>query len=517
MGEDPSRLPVGTVIGAYRVEARLGQGSFGAVYRASTSAGTLVALKVLLSRPDDDDRSVLRFRREAELASRLRHPNSVRVLDQGEASGLRFIAFELLRGEPLDAAIARGRIPPPRAVEIAIEILSALEEAHGLGLVHRDLKPANIFLAVDPSGVQRVKVVDFGIAKSLNPGTQAGLTRDGRVIGTPLYMSPEHMAGEAVGPASDLFAVGLILAEMIHGGSLYPEMPAMALLVQRAAGRPVPLPPELGSTPLRAIVERATRLDPAARWASASDMKSALAMVSSATPDMVRVAAAATQHVSLEPPAGTPVGSALPGSRSRPARSRIIAAIAAAGVAAAGISVALFLLPRGPDEPVATRPSASAPAPSMVLLSAPPSSVDYLVDVAPMLATLRKRFGSARIYGLRVNRESAFVTVEEPGTQTASEELYVVEGDTARLHGKSLSRRQLRPIDLTDPLLARVPALVKDAEARVTTTDRVDYVVFTCPSCVNQGSGACVVFAAPSGISMRTVCYDWSGRFSYAN
>ncbi len=204
---DPAAIPLGSTLGArYRLERRIGGGSFGAVFEATDLVhGGSVALKVIAPLALDETGGVERFHREAELASRLQHPCSVRVFGSGvDAHGWLFIAFELLRGRSLEAALtADGRFSEERAARIAIDVLSALEEAHGRGIIHRDIKPANIFLATSKGG-EAVKVVDFGLAKSTNPGTRVGLPRADVVLGTPLYIAPEQIAGDPVGPATDL-------------------------------------------------------------------------------------------------------------------------------------------------------------------------------------------------------------------------------------------------------------------------------------------------------------------------
>src|SRR5580693_5650623 len=154
MQEEGQSLAPGEVIaGRYRVEELLGQGGFGAVYRCmQVDQGRPVALKMLLPEAIGNEEALARFRREAELAQRLQHPNTVRILDVGETEeGLPFIAWELLRGRPLDAVLRQERTPAPaRVAGIAAQLLSALAEAPALGSVHRDIKPGNVFLCEGP-------------------------------------------------------------------------------------------------------------------------------------------------------------------------------------------------------------------------------------------------------------------------------------------------------------------------------------------------------------------------------
>ncbi len=268
---------LGTVVAnRYRLDKVLGEGGFGAVYVAAREDGVQVALKVLfedaLERTGGDDR----FRREAELARRLDHPNVVKVLDEGiDARGTRFIAFELLTGRTLGDEIGRwGAMRPQRAAQIALRVLHALEAAHGVGIIHRDLKPANIFLM---HGDDRLKVLDFGIAKSINKNTIAGLTQAGQVLGTPAYMAIEQLTGDPVAPATDLFALGVVLIEMLIGRPPYPSgSTAMDIVRSRLTGLALELPGDLLASPLGQIALRATRAHPRERYANVGAMRSAL-------------------------------------------------------------------------------------------------------------------------------------------------------------------------------------------------------------------------------------------------
>ncbi len=170
--------PGDIVAGRYRVEALLGKGGFGVVYRAvQLNIGRAVALKMLLAEALAHAGGIARFRREAELAQRLEHPNTVRLYDFGETEGgLPFAAWELLRGHPLDEVLrAEPTLAAPRVARIGAQALKALMEAHGLGIVHRDVKPSNLFLCEFSGERDFVKVLDFGIAKCLSDGP--GLTR----------------------------------------------------------------------------------------------------------------------------------------------------------------------------------------------------------------------------------------------------------------------------------------------------------------------------------------------------
>jgi serine/threonine protein kinase len=269
----PGTLPLGSRVADYRLDRLLGTGGFGAVF-AATDVGTghCVALKVLDSAVIDRLGGDARFAREAQLARRLDHPNVVRVVEDGHAAdGTRFIAFELLDGRSLSDEIKKwGAMQPRRAVTIVLSVLDALEAAHATGIVHRDLKPANVYLL---TGSDHVKVLDFGIAKSTNPNTLVGLTQEGLMLGTPMYMAPEQIAGSDVSPGTDLFTLGLVLLEMLLGESPYPRtMSAMQLVRARFSGQPVPIPDAIAQTPLGAVIRRATQLDVEDRFPSAAAM-----------------------------------------------------------------------------------------------------------------------------------------------------------------------------------------------------------------------------------------------------
>jgi eukaryotic-like serine/threonine-protein kinase len=276
---DPASMALGTILaGRYRLERVVGSGGFGTVFAAvNLNSGERVALKVLSPRVLEMAGGPERFRREADLARRLSHPTIVRVLDAGaDNAGALFIAFELLEGRSLQEEIAaRGAIAPRRAATIAIEVLGGLEDAHAHGVVHRDLKPANIFLLAGArEGV--VKVLDFGIAKSTNPGTRAGLTQDGTALGTPAYMAPEQLQGGELRGTADLFSLGVVLAEMLVGRSLFDEHASAIQIITTRLTRGLPIPESILATPIGRVIAQATTVDPRQRFPDAAAMRAAL-------------------------------------------------------------------------------------------------------------------------------------------------------------------------------------------------------------------------------------------------
>ncbi len=211
-----------TVARKYRVEALIGEGGMGKVYKATQLVlEKPVVLKVLRQALLSDERTVARFQREAKAASRLNHPNSISILDFGQADdGAMYIAMEYVSGKDLHHILSREwPLPEARVIKIVAQVLSALSDAHGAGVIHRDLKPENIMIEQRKSDPDFVKVLDFGIAKITDSSGEDGpaLTRAGFVCGTPEYMSPEQARGAQLDHRSDLYAVGVILYQLTTG------------------------------------------------------------------------------------------------------------------------------------------------------------------------------------------------------------------------------------------------------------------------------------------------------------
>ena len=209
-------LERGAGVGPYTVEGVAAVGGFGVVYRARARDGRAVAVKVLHPSISTDVRALSRFQREVELIQRSRHPNIVEILSFGElSSGCPYIACEWLDGVTLSEHLAqRGPLDPDTALAIMDGLSSALSAVHASGVVHRDLKGSNIMLVPDGDG-QRVKLLDFGIAKRLDHDLK--LTRTGHPIGTPGYMAPEQLEGRLVGPPTDIYTAGILLFMMLTG------------------------------------------------------------------------------------------------------------------------------------------------------------------------------------------------------------------------------------------------------------------------------------------------------------
>ena len=211
----------GRLIGQYRVTGVLGNGGMGVVYAARhTLLDRPAAVKVLLPKLSDDQAIVTRFFNEARAATAIRHPGIVEVYDFGwTPEGAAFIVMEHLQGETLRARRKRRPMPWGFALAITRQIAGALSAAHATGIVHRDLKPDNIFLVPDPEvpGGERIKLLDFGIAKLAGTLTDQSMTRTGAVMGTPAYMAPEQCRGVVVDWRADLYSLGCILFELLAG------------------------------------------------------------------------------------------------------------------------------------------------------------------------------------------------------------------------------------------------------------------------------------------------------------
>src|SRR5712691_7170605 len=202
-----------TVAGRYRVVGRIAAGGMGEVYRAEdTVLGREVALKVLHPQFAGDRGFVDRFRREARAAAILNHPNIVGVYDWGSTDGTYFMVMEFVRGHNLRSVLLEhGRLEPAQVGEVALQVLAALDHAHGHGIVHRDVKPENILIAGDGT----VKVADFGLARAFADSTIS--QAEGTVTGTVQYLAPEQIQGEPADPRTDLYALGVVMFELLTG------------------------------------------------------------------------------------------------------------------------------------------------------------------------------------------------------------------------------------------------------------------------------------------------------------
>ena len=326
--------------GRYRVLAELGRGAMGVVYRGVDPAlDRPVAIKVISARAGavavPVEELEARFLREAKVAARITHPGVVTVFDAGRQGDALYIVMELVEGESLAQRMARGVYPTRgEALELCARVADALGAAHALGVVHRDIKPANILIA--PDG--QVKVSDFGVAKAIGEGSE--LTRTGTVVGSPAYMSPEQVRGEAVDGRADLFSLGVVLYELILRRKPFPADTITTLIYQILNNDPLADPQalrtlgdEVGAF-LRACLAKdpRQRVGDAAAWAAQARSLARLgpAVVEATGPTRVL-------------PAAAPLG-----GEPAPRRRVPVLPVAIFGLGVLAVVVALLLLRRTP-------------------------------------------------------------------------------------------------------------------------------------------------------------------------
>ena len=277
---------IGTLIaGRYRVEAQLGEGGMATVYRARhTLQDKPVAIKLFRKELARDPKLRERFRREATSTSRLAHPNIIEIMESGDTEdGSPFLVMEMLVGESLEGLLSRGRLPLPRAVDIVLQILGALARAHDFQVIHRDLKPDNLFICRAPDGSDFVKILDFGIARSMH---DPRLTGTGEVFGTPQYMAPERITSIDAGPAADLYSMGVILYELCTGKLPFEAESVTGYLLKHLRDQPAAprsLNPEI-SPALETLIMKLLEKEPAKRPVDAHQVVRDLTAIAATMP-----------------------------------------------------------------------------------------------------------------------------------------------------------------------------------------------------------------------------------------
>jgi len=269
---------LGSTLGRYRIDAELGRGGMGVVYKATQmTLDREVAIKMLSPHLAESGEYLVRFRREAEVLARLQHENIVRIYDVEEVEGSFCIVMEFVAGPSLGEVLHReGRLEEGRVRDIALALCAGLDAAHRKGIVHRDLKPDNILFT--PEGLP--KLTDFGIARIAGDDAMAR-TRTGILMGTPYYMSPEQARGEQVTGTSDLYALGVLVHEMLSGSVPFEGTDPISLAIKHIQETPPPLrevAPGVHPT-LVEVVDRALQKDPANRFPDAGEMARALRRV----------------------------------------------------------------------------------------------------------------------------------------------------------------------------------------------------------------------------------------------
>jgi serine/threonine protein kinase len=389
------------IAGRYRLLGQVGRGGFGAVFRAEQSGLKRHVAVKLLRDPWADPDTRARFEREARLVQRLRHPNTVEILDFGhDDDGSPFIVYELLEGRTLAQTLAaEGAFSPDRALGVARQLLKALAAAHALGIVHRDLKPSNVMLVPYAGERDFVKVLDFGIARSLRPDTQV-VTVEGDVIGTPAYMAPEQLRGEPPKPSADVYAVGLMLIEMLTARRVFRGSPIEVARAQ-VSPEPIPLPVGFEGTLLGDAIAGAVRKHETARHPDAHTMLAALDGGTKPAPAVAPI-------VSVPPPVPRP----------EPRRSLwpwVVAVVGAALViAVATVAVIYWLLAPAPPAARVETPPVSTPVVEAPAIALPisrdaairvtdPSRAELTAIVRDMRRVVHERHPSAKLVGLNAS------------------------------------------------------------------------------------------------------------------
>jgi serine/threonine-protein kinase len=480
-----ARLPVaiGEVLdGKYRVQRVVGRGGMGLVVAAThLHLEQPVALKFIVSERLDDPSTAERFLREARTVVRLKSQHVARVLDVARlAGGAPYIVMELLDGTDLAATLrAHGPLPIATAADYVIQACDALAEAHGLGIVHRDLKPSNLFLTTTAGGRTLVKVLDFGVSKvsSMAPGELASMTASGAMVGSPAYMSPEQMrAARDVDARSDIWALGVILFEMVTGAPPFRAENLADLCLMVISNPPPPVGPRGGGR-FDAIVQRCLEKRPADRYPTVAELARDLAELA---PPAARLLADNVAHVvARAPPALAAPGPARVADQARtvslqetppvrrPSRRSRLAAFAALPLVAGGVIFAVRELRRpdrvaaAPNEvdaappPLAAAADAAAP-PSLAVAAGPDAAPDALeveleIQVRPRGAEVfldGKRLGVApgifRV-GRAVHRKR--LELRKPGYLTWATEVTPAKNLVVPVE---LERRRARTVDPDD-------------------------------------------------------------------
>jgi serine/threonine-protein kinase len=398
---------IGRTLEGYKVEYRLGAGATGVVFRARHDGQMApVALKVLHDTLGTITSLKRRFEREARVLSKLEHPNIVHITDFGVVENLTFIAMELLEGLTLEDVLDEAPVDPERGLDIAAEVLEGLAYAHEQNIVHRDLKPANVFLCLggrdgDPTK-DSVKLLDFGLAKILSDDEVAEdgtLTRRGRIVGTPAYMAPEQITGVSLDVRADVYALGVLLYELLADRRPFLSERRSELLRAHLLEPPPPLAvareglwvhPELDGLVMKALAK-----DPAQRFGNGGEMLKALRALpprcarfgAEVTPNALRSRSGATSEVISSSerrrvseelsqpnvPAFKPMGEVAPPAPPVPAAKAVVPPIASPKMVPPPAQPPAPALAQPPPRPSPPRPAAPAATP-LGVLAAPPSS-----------------------------------------------------------------------------------------------------------------------------------------------
>jgi serine/threonine-protein kinase len=359
-------------IGRYRIVSEIGRGAMGIVYRGEDEAlGRSAAIKTILASMDSEEQAgyLARFRQEARALGGLNHPSIITVYEFGDEGGVAYLAMEYLDGRELREMIARKQLDLHTAVDIAAQVAEGLAFAHARGIVHRDVKPGNVMVVEG----NRAKIMDFGIARVRISDVK---TQTGLLLGSPKYMSPEHVFGRPVDNRSDIFSLGIVLHEMLTGVPPFTADNAPALMYQVCNAQPMPPSAmNLGVTrTLDRIVARALEKEPEARYQDAgamgADLRACMPELASGMPG---------EASAVEAPVATPASLAAPTP----------AAIAGLHVSTRFDSAAALLRltePRGEDRRLMSPAAGPAPIVRRLLLDGPWMAALAMIAVAAAVA-----------------------------------------------------------------------------------------------------------------------------------
>jgi YVTN family beta-propeller protein len=414
-------IVAGSTIAGYRIEEVAGRGSMGVVYRAMQLAlERPVALKVIATDIAHDARFRERFKREAQLAAAIDHPNVIPVHEAGEADGALYLAMRYVDGTDLGALVAQdGVLAPARAVRIVGQVAAALTAAHARGLVHRDVKPANVLIAAGDD--EHVYLADFGLTKRAS--SAGGLTRDGMFVGTLDYCAPEQIRGERADPRTDVYALGCVLYHCLTGRTPFDRDSEVATMYAHL-NDPVPAPSAVDEripASLDAVVATALAKDPAARYPTATDLGRALHAATTNGPAGMAAAAgapAAAEQASARSAAAERDG--MPRA-ARLALGGTLATALAAGLAAAALAAA-GVIGGGADDGAKAPAKAAAAAPAPQPQQAAGKSGDEAVPPGAPRATAATKVGRGPD-GIAVDADgSVWVTNAQDNTLTRIDE-----------------------------------------------------------------------------------------------
>ncbi len=441
---------IGQRLGQYEILSLLGEGGMAAVYRArQLNIKRDVAIKVMDERLARQSDFARRFEREAETIADLNHAHTLKLFDYGQQGDQVYLVMELLRGGSLSSLIRQGPLAPERVGQILDQVASALDYAHGRGVIHRDLKPPNVLF--DDAG--NAFLTDFGIAKILSETT--ALTQSGTVMGTPAYMAPEQWRRGAVDSRADLYALGIMLFEMLTGHVPFEADTPYQMMFAHIQEPPPPirsLRPDLPPA-LEAVIQKALAKDPERRFQSAGEMASAFRLALAgqiptglevdAEPEGPRTAP------QIVPPTSSLASAPLALHAPRAGRRNGLLALGAAGLALLLGLGAVLLGVRGKNSaPSPTRPDATSTIPALVLLptnTLPPTATRTLTlaptrsDEELALATVHAIVTLTATSFTRTPTNAAPPTMDQPGTLAALQTQILARTQTAAATGTAMA------------------------------------------------------------------------------